>query len=162
MAELLTITIALSITLLSMLLGATLYESVVMAPNYARGIEALKNVRAFLTAANPARYFRFLSPLTQALLLLSAVLSWAEEPIYARWFLLIALGALICTDVITFTYHYPRNKVMFVLPLDRPSAELQKVAREWAKGNYVRMGLLVVSVIGAFTALYSLFSRSGI
>lgn len=159
MAELGVFTVALATASLCMLLGATLYESVVMAPNFARGKAALESARAFLIATNPGNYFRVLSPVTQGLLLVSVLLIWNADPRSVRWILITALGVHILVDVITYSYHYPRNKIMFVAPLERPSAELQEVAREWAKGNYVRMGLLMVSAIAAFTAFYQLLHR---
>jgi uncharacterized membrane protein len=139
-----------------MLLGAAVYESMVMAPNYAFGLATLEHARGFLVASTPARFFRTLSPLAQLLLLLSLVLAWRAAPTRARWLLLASLCAAIATDVVTFIFHYPRNELLFVAPLDRPAAELRRIAQEWAWGNYVRICLLCVAVATAAVALRTL------
>lgn len=159
MVEIGMIVVALSIAGLCMLLGATIYESVVMAPNFARGKAALEGARAFLIATNPGNFFRILSPLTQAMLLISVVLIWSAEPSSARWFMISAFVVAIGVDIITYKFHYPRNKIMFVDPLESKSDALQKVAHEWARGNFVRMFLLAVSAIATFTAYYKLLHR---
>lgn len=156
MVEIGLIVVALSTAALCMLLGATVYESVVMAPNFAHGKTALEGARAFLTATNPGNFFRILSPLTQAMLLLSVALIWSTEPSSARWFMITAFVVAIGVDVITYKFHYPRNKIMFVDPLEGSSDALQKVARQWARGNYVRMFLLAVSAFAAFATFYQL------
>jgi len=58
--------------------------------------------------------------------------------------------------VVTFTFHYPRNDILFVAPLDRPAAELLRIAQEWAWGNYVRIGLLCAAAATALVALSKL------
>lgn len=77
---------------LSLLLGATVYESIVMAPNYEREVPAsIEIARQFMTAVTPASYFRVLAPVTQLLLLLSVIVCWKTRP--ARWLSVAALGA---------------------------------------------------------------------
>jgi hypothetical protein len=141
---------------LCMLLGATVYESVVMAPNYAIGLATLEHARGFLVASTPAAFFRILSPAVQLLLILSVVLAWRAAPTRVRWLLLACFCAAITTDVVTYTFHYPRNAILFVAPLDRPAAELRRIAQEWAWGNYVRICLLCVAVVTALVALRTL------
>jgi uncharacterized membrane protein len=139
-----------------MLLGAAVYESLVMAPNYVLGLATLEHARGFLVASTPAAFFRILSPIVQLLLFLSVVLAWRAAPTRVRWLLLASLCAAIATDVVTFTFHYPRNEILFVAPLDRPAAELHRIAQEWAWGNYVRIGLLCMAVAAAIVALRTL------
>jgi uncharacterized membrane protein len=138
---------------LCMLLGAAVYESRVMAPNYALGLATLEHARGFLVASTPAAFFRIFAPVVQLLLFLSVVLAWRAAPTRVRWLLLVSLCAAIATDVVTYTFHYPRNEILFVAPIDRPEAELLRIAQEWAWGNYVRIGLLCVAVAAAFVAL---------
>ena len=91
---------------LALLLGATVYETIVMAPNYERDIPAsIDLARQFLQRVTPAHYFRIISPLTQLLLVVSVVACWGVSG--ARWWLLTALGALALADIITFTFHIP-------------------------------------------------------
>lgn len=142
-----------------MLLGAAVYESVVMAPNYVHGLASLEHARGFLVATTPGNLFRVLSPAVQVLLLLSVAITWRASPRRLRWLLLFAFCAAVLTDVVTFTFHYPRNDILFVAPLDRSAADLHRIAREWALGNYVRIGLLAGAVVAAMTALRSLPQR---
>ena len=139
-----------------MLLGAAIYESVVMAPNYVHSLAALEHARGLRVVTTPAAYFRILSPAGQLLLAASAVLAWRAPARKAKWLLLIALVAAIATDVVTFTFHYPRNEILFVAPLDRPWVELQRIGQEWAWGNYLRIGLLVIAVAATFAANWRL------
>ena len=137
---------------LALLLGATAYETVVMAPNYERDIPAsIGLARQFLRRVTPAHYFRIISPLTQLLLLVSVVVCWGVPG--ARWFLLAALGALVLADVITFTFHYPRLNIMFKEPISPDPARLRGAAREWAVGNLVRGALLVGAFLAALLAV---------
>jgi hypothetical protein len=81
---------------LALLLGATIYESVVMAPNYERDIPtSVELARQFLKRTTPAHFFRIITPLTQLLLLASLVASWQVPA--AHWRLLAALG-LLCSS----------------------------------------------------------------
>ena len=147
--------IALAVIGLGMLLGASAYESIVMAPNYAGRVpESLEHARGFFVASNPGMFFRVFAPATQVVLLLALVLNWQVK--HVRWWLLGALVALVMTDVITFTFHYPRNALMFERPFDQVSvAQLQEAARQWGLGNYVRVALLAVAILGALRGLMS-------
>jgi hypothetical protein len=133
------------------LFGASLYDAVVLAPNLSGGPSGLEHGRLFMVAATPANLFRKLAPATQILAALSVALNWQSQR--ARWSLLGALIALILTDVITFTYHYPRNRLMFTAPLTIPPEQLARVARQWARVNWVRVVLILGSWLGTLTAL---------
>jgi hypothetical protein len=137
---------------LALLLGATIYESVVMAPNYERDIPAsIDLARQFLKRTTPAHYFRVITPLTQLLLLASLIASWQIAG--ARWRLLTALGLLVLIDVITYAFHYPRVAIMFKAPMPEDPAGLSRAAREWAVGNVVRAVLLAVAFLSALQAV---------
>lgn len=145
---------------LALLLGATLYESVVMAPNYERDVPAsIDLARQFLRQATPAKFFRPITLLTQLLLLAGVVVSW---PIPAgRWRLLGAFGVLVLLDGITFTFHYPRLAIMFKGTMPADPARLGRAAREWALGNWVRAALLVVAFLAALQAVTILAKGGG-
>ncbi len=51
----------------------------------------------------------------------------------------------------TYTFHYPRNAIMFNSPEGQDAAVLRRAAREWAVGNWVR-GVLLIVVFFAFLA----------
>lgn len=133
------------------LFGASLYDAVVLAPNLRGGPAGLEHGRLFMAAATPATLFRVLAPAAQILIALSAALHWAHRQ--ARWSLIGALGALILSDVITFAYHYPRNRQLFTAPLTVPPERLERAAREWAAANWVRVALVLGAWLGTLTAL---------
>ena len=145
--------ISLAVIGLGMLLGAGAYESVVMAPNYAARVpESLEHARSFFVTTNPGRFFRSFAPATQILILLAVILNGREKQVH--WWLFGALAALALADVITFTFHYPRNALLFVQPLDQvPLAQLQAAARQWGPGNHVRVGLLAAAILSALRGL---------
>jgi uncharacterized membrane protein len=144
---------SLAVVGLGMLLGAGAYESVVMAPNYAARIPAsVEHARNFFIVSNPGTFFRTLAPATQGLLLLSVVLNWRVPG--ARRFIVIALLLAILTDAITFSFHYPRNALLFQRPLDQTTTpQLLEAAQQWALGNYVRVGLLAAAMLSALRGL---------
>ncbi len=128
------------------LFGASLYDAVVLAPNLRNGPDGLEHGRLFMTSATPASLFRILAPATQLLLLLSIAANWASPD--CRWPLIGALLALLLSDVITFAYHYPRNRLLFTAPLTVAPEQLSVAARQWAAANLIR----VVLVLGAWLA----------
>ena len=142
----------LAIALLGAILGAAIYESVVMVPNYTADIpNSLEHFRLFMREANPGNYFRVVAPMAQISLLACVILCWKSPS--ARWAYLLALIALIATDVVTFTFHYPRNDFLFRAPLTQPVPELVTAAREWGVGNLGRIALLITSTLGACLGL---------
>jgi hypothetical protein len=136
------------------LFGAALYDTVVLAPNLRGGPQGLEHGRLFMAAATPARLFRVLSPAAQLLTLLAVVVNWSNP--LCRWSLAIALLALVASDIITFRFHYPRNRLMFTAPLSAPPEELRVAARQWAAGNLVRVALVFVAWLATLTALLRL------
>ena len=139
------ISVAIALVASAMLLGAGVYESVVVAPNFQGAPISLEHARGFYHAANPGMFFRVLSPATQLLLLVALVCNWGPVPL-TRWRLAGALVLAILADVITFTFHYPRNAILFFDPLTGPAADLDRVGREWAAGNYARIALILTVV----------------
>jgi hypothetical protein len=133
------------------LFGGSLYDAFVLAPNLRGGPKGLEHGRLFMTAATPANLFRKLAPATQVLVALSVVLNWPNGQ--TRWSLIGALAALILVDVITFTYHYPRNRQMFTAPLTVLPEQLDRAARQWAAANWVRVALVLGAWSGTLTAL---------
>jgi hypothetical protein len=85
--------------------------------------------------------FRVLSPALQLSLLLALPCNW--RPVAAtRWRLAAALALAIVSDVITFAFPYPRNTILFSAPLTATPADLDRVATEWALGNYVPIAVV--------------------
>ena len=138
----------------SALLGASLYDAVVLAPNLRGGPAGLEHGRLFMRAATPANLFRILSPATQVLVLIAVGANWSSPQ--RRWPLAAALLALVISDVITFTYHYPRNHLMFDAPLTVEPDRLNLASREWAAANLVRIALVLCGWLATVLALMRL------
>ncbi len=136
------------------LLGASLYDTVVLAPNLNGGPAALEHGRLFMARATPANLFRVLSPATQVLSLVAVVANWSGPG--RRWLLIGALVALVLCDVITFTYHYPRLRIMFEAPLTVAAERVILAARQWTAANYIRLALLLGGWCAAQLALMRL------
>jgi uncharacterized membrane protein len=142
-----------AVVLVGFLLGAGIYESVVLVPNFAADIPAsLEHFRAFMTASNPGTFFRSVAPITQVTLLAALLLSWRQGSV-RRWYL-IALVFMVALDVVTFTFHYPLNAFLFTAPLSQRPEELTQAVREWGWGNLVRIALLSGALLSALRALW--------
>jgi uncharacterized membrane protein len=140
-----------AIVLLGALLGGGLYESVVMAPNYRSNIpQSLDHVKQFFSVANPGNYFRVVAPATQITLLATLLLNWTVKS--RRWWLIAAFVMSIGMDIITFTYHYPRNAILFSDPLNTPVEVLTAAAAEWMYANLVRCFLIVSAMFCTISA----------
>jgi len=139
----------LALIAVALLLGATWYEAVVMAPNYQRDIPAsILVARQFLVRTTPAHFFRIVAPCAQLLTLLAVLIDWGKPGDGA---FLVALAALIVADIITYTFHYPRLAIMFKSADVQNVDALRRAARQWAAGNIVR-GVLLFVVFGALLA----------
>ena len=149
---------AIALVLSGMLLGAGVYESVVVAPNFQGAPTSLEHARGFYHATNPGVFFRVLSPATQLLLLVALVCNWRPVPL-TRWRLAGALALAILADVITFKFHYPRNAILFNAQLTNP-ADLNRVGAEWAMGNYVRIAVVLAMVLLVMVSMIRVARRT--
>ena len=142
----------------ALLLGATAYESVVMAPNYEREIPSSINLaRQFLKRTTPAHYFRIIAPLTLLVLVVDVIACWRFP--HPRWWLLGGLGSIAVADAITFAFHYPRLTIMFKSPEPEDLTLLRRATREWTVGNYVRLVLLGAAFLFALHAFAALVAQ---
>ncbi|MFL6254090.1 MAG: anthrone oxygenase family protein, partial [Pyrinomonadaceae bacterium] len=142
-----------SIISIGALFGGSLYDSLVLAPNFRVGLpQSLEHLRQFMAVANPGSFFRFIAPLTQLSILISLILGW-RRPAGRRWWLVVALVLIVAGDVVTFTFHYPRNAILFGDPMHTPPEVLEKAAIEWANGNYLRILLVGAAMVSALKAL---------
>jgi hypothetical protein len=65
----------------------------------------------------------------------------------------LALLALVIADVVTFTYHYPRNATMFTSPLTVDPERLRAAASEWQTANYGRVALVSAAWVATLRAM---------
>jgi uncharacterized membrane protein len=139
---------------LGILFGGGVYESVVISPNYRSNLpQSIVHLREFMKSRTPANLFRVASPVTMLALLTTVILSWQSPS--ERWWFVTSLLALTIADTITYTFHYPRNKILFIDPLSSDTALLQKLADEWARGNFVRIILIAIALGSVVAALVS-------
>jgi uncharacterized membrane protein len=142
-----------AIVLLGSLLGGSFYDLLVNAPNFSADIpQSLEAFRGSMLVASPGNFFRLFAPLTEVSLLISLILGW-RSPVGRRWWLLAAFLLILTGDVITFTYHYPRNALLFHDPLHTPVEALRQAAVEWVYGNYVRVTLVLVAMVCAIQGM---------
>jgi uncharacterized membrane protein len=136
----------LPLLLLSMLFGASSFQLAVEAPNWT-GVPALEHYRAFYSPAiNPGTFFQTLLPTALLALLAALVCNWRPIPA-TRWRLAGALALMILVGVLTFTFHFPRNKILFGDPLTHPAAYYHQVVTEWVAGDYVRLAMILTAVV---------------
>ena len=59
----------------------------------------------------------------------------------------------------TFTFHYPRNRALFIDPM-LPAPRIEAVAREWGRGNVVRTTLVTVAFLALLRAFWLIAQRA--
>src|SRR2546423_5672758 len=93
------IILCLTIISIGALLGGSLYDSIVLAPNFRVGIpQSLEHLRQFMAVANPGGFFFFFAPFTQLLIFISFILWWGR-PASRRWWLILSLVFIFAGDV---------------------------------------------------------------
>lgn len=139
----------LTLIAIALLLGATWYETVVMAPNYGRDVPgSIVLARQFLVQRTPAHFFRVIAPSAQLLALLTVIFDWGKPGDAA---FLVGFAALVVAEIITYTFNYPRLAIMFESTEGQDVTTLRRASRGWAVGNWVR-GVLLIVVFFAFLA----------
>jgi uncharacterized membrane protein len=146
----------LSLLGLSVLLGASVYDAIVLAPNLKAGPAALEHGRLFMAKATPANLFRIAAPFSQIALLAAMIVAWHVPQ--ARYSDAAALAAVLIGDVITFAYHYPRNRILFTSPLEVDPIQLASAAAQWAVANLLRVVLVLAAWCLALLATCRLFA----
>jgi hypothetical protein len=142
-----------AIALSSGLFFTNIYNSIVNAANWESNIPySIKATKDFFTVANPGSFFKLIDLPNLLLIALALILYWKNST-SIRVFLGIALLCFISSLVLTFTYFYPRNEIMF-LSVQLPDTEtLKRVAAEWGSMNWVRSLIWLVGLICTFLAL---------
>jgi len=60
------------------------------------------------------------------------------------------------TGAITYTFHYPRNRILFIDKLSSDNDMLKQLAREWQTENKIRIVLLVTAFLTLMTGIFSI------
>lgn len=128
------------------------YNSIVNAANWESNIpHSITATRDFFIVANPGTFFQVVDPANMLLVVLALILFWKRSSI--RLFLGIALLCYISSMILTFTYFYPRNDVMFTSEQLPAIETLKKAATEWGRMGWVRCLLSLAGLICTFLAL---------
>jgi uncharacterized membrane protein len=85
------------------------------------------------------------------LVVLALILFWKKP--FIRLFLGIALVCYITSMILTFTYFYPRNDIMFLSKPLPDTETLKQAASEWGRMGWVRCLLSLAGVVCTFLAL---------
>lgn len=135
------------------LLFTNLYNSIVNAANWESNIpQSITATREFFVVANPGTFFKMIDPTNLILLLLAMILFWRISKC-VRLYLGIAILCSIGSMILTFSFFYPRNEIMF-LAAQLPDAEtLKEVAAEWGRMNWVRSCIMLAVLVCSFLAL---------
>ena len=135
------------------LLFTNIYNSIVNAANWESNIpQSIAATREFFVVANPGTFFQLIDPTNLVLVVLALILYWKSSPAI-RLYLGVAFACFVISMVLTFTYFYPRNEVMFLTASLPDTETLRSAAYEWGRMNWVRSLLWLVGLICTFLAL---------
>lgn len=142
-----------SVAFSSGLFFANIYNSIVNAANWESNIpQSITATKDFFVVANPGTFFKLIDPTNMLLIVLALILFWKKSS-SIRLFLGIALLCYVSSMILTFTYFYPRNEVMFLSEQLPGTETLKKVASEWGRMNWVRSLIWLVGLVCSFLAL---------
>lgn len=129
-----------------------IYNSIVNAANWESNIpQSITATRDFFVVANPGTFFQVVDPANMLLVVLALILFWKKSSI--RLYLGIALLCYITSMILTFTYFYPRNEIMFLSEQLPDTESLKKAATEWGRMGWVRSLLSLAGLVCTFIAL---------
>lgn len=129
------------------------FNSIVNAANWESNIpQSIIATRDFFVVANPGTFFQLVDPANMLLVVVALSLFWKRST-SIRMFLGIALLCYISSMILTFTYFYPRNDLMFLSKQLPDTETLKKAASEWGKMGWIRCLLSLAGLVCSFLAL---------
>ena len=147
------IVLYISVAFSSGLFFTLVYNSIVNAANWESNIpQSIIATRDFFVVANPGTFFQLIDPTNMLLVVLALILFWKRSS-SIRLYLGIALLCYITSMILTFTYFYPRNDVMFLSQQLPDTETLKKAATEWGRMGWVRCLLSLAGLVCTFIAL---------
>ncbi len=130
-----------------------IYNSIVNAANWESNIpQSIAATRNFFVVSNPGSFFQLIDAPNLVLTVLALILFWRKSAVIRRY-LGIAILCYISSLILTFTYFYPRNEIMFLSEQLPDAGTLEKVASEWGRMNWVRSLIWLAGLICTFLAL---------
>lgn len=147
-----------SIALASGLLFVNIYTSLIDARSWGANIpQSIETARQYFKTVNPGNFFRMVSPVNQVIGLLVLILFWKVSAT-ARVYLGAALALYICVDVFTFSYFYPRNKIMFETGSLTDIDSLKNALSGWRTMNWVRSFMILAGLVFSSLALHKIYT----
>ena len=147
-----------STSLASGLLFANIYTSLIDTKSWGAGIpQSVETAREYFKTVNPKIFFRMIAPANLVAALLVLILFW-KISVTVRIYLGMALALYICVEMFTFTYFYPRNKIMFEnTPL--PDIDtLKNALAGWRTMNWLRSFIIFAGLVFSFLALHEIYT----
>jgi len=142
-----------SVAFSSGLFFTNIYNSIVNAANWESNIpQSITATRDFFIVTNPGTFFQLIDPTNLILIVLALILFWNKST-SIRLYLMVALVCYISSMILTFSYFYPRNEIMFLSEQLPDTETLKKVASEWGRMNWVRSLIWLAGLICSFIAL---------
>jgi len=142
-----------SVAFSSGLFFTNIYNSIVNAANWESNVpKSITATKDFFVVANPGTFFQLIDPTNLILIVLALILFWKKST-SIRLYLGIALLCYISSMILTFTYFYPRNEIMFLSEQLSDTETLKRVTSEWGRMNWVRSLIWLAGLICSFLAL---------
>jgi len=156
----------LAILLLSIIFGSglamvTVYNTIVDARSWFSDIPAsIEAAREYYRHVDPRRFYLIIGPPNLLLSALTLILFWGDASLRVYFGLSFLFYASII--VLTVTYFFPRNLILFTRPISGHIEEIRTAARQWAHMNWARtlLGLAgVLLSLKGLDAYYGIVSR---
>jgi hypothetical protein len=127
-----------STSLASGLLFANIYTSLIDTKSWGAAIpQSVETAREYFKTIEPKIFFRIIAPANLVAALLVLILFW-KFSVTVRIYSGMALALYVGIDIFTFTYFYPRNKILFeTTPLPDINT-LKNALTEWRTMNWLR------------------------
>jgi Domain of unknown function (DUF1772) len=146
-----------SLSIASGVLLTNLYTSLIDARSWGSDIpNSIATAREYFKTVNPGMFFRIFSPVNQVLAIVVLILFWKSSP-SIRLNLGIALVLYVLSDVLTFSYFYPRNDIMFKTAQLTDVETLKRTWSEWTSMNWVRSLVLFAGIVFSFISLHKIY-----
>lgn len=142
-----------TVTFSSGLFFTLLFNSIVNAANWESNIpQSITATKDFFVVANPGTFFQLIDPTNMLLVVLALILFWKKSS-SIRFYLGIAILCYLFSMILTFSYFYPRNEIMFLSEQLPDTETLKKAASEWGTMGWVRCLLSLGGLVCTFLAL---------
>lgn len=147
------------ITLTAGLLLTNVYTSIVDARSWGYGIpDSVQTARDYFKVTDPGDFFRIFSPMNQFAGFLTVVLFWHTSK-KARLCFALAFALVIIADIMTFTYFYPRNDIIFESSLAENIDKIRVAVQQWETMNWARSLLVAAGLVFAYMGLHEVFKK---